>query len=690
MRTGQHVGLFCIFLSALAGGCSSSVDGGAEEDLGEVANSLCSAVTVISNDADDEAVPGQSVTWTGTPTCSGSAQYQFWFRNPQTGVWGLAQDWSSTNTYVWNTTGLVTGVWQMQLWVRDLPAGKFQAYVSHPFTLSSNAACTAVSSSRSPAAGVAGTSVTFANSASTCPGPEYAIYRMAPGGSWQLQSAYSTANANYVWNSTGAATGVHQFQIWARQQGSAKSYQAYQSTNFTVLSSNPCTSTNLTFSPVGHAPAGTAVALNATAAGCAAPTFRYFLKPAASATWQELQPYTSSATATWNTTLLTPGTYNFQLWARNSGSTQQFQAYVSKNYTLDVSTTPGSLAIGGGYAQNCTILSTGKVGCWGYNAKGELGNGTIGGLSKTPVAVTGLTSGISLGVGYEHGCAVNVGGTVSCWGQNLHGQLGNGGTANSGSPVAVSGITNARNIQSGNSHNCVALADGTVKCWGFNSQGQLGDGSKVDRTTPVSVPGITTAQAVAAGYYHSCALLADGSVQCWGQGGSLGNGSAVGSLMPVTVSGLSGVTSINASSGNTCAVKSDGTIWCWGGNSAYGTLGNGTTTAQLSPVQVTGITTATAVAVGPYHACAALQNGTATCWGYNVYGQLGNGTKVDSLAPVAVSNLTTVKSVGIAQFDSCAILTDGSARCWGYNSLGSLGNNSTAHSSVPVTVAAIP
>lgn len=691
MRTGQHVGLFCGSLLVLAAGCSSSGEGGegGDEHLGEVSSAVCSSVTVTSDDADYTAVPGQTVTWTGSPTCTGSPQYQFWFRNPQTGVWGLAQDWSSTSTYVWNTTGLPVGQWDMQLWVRDIPSGTFQAYVGRPFILSSSPACTATATSISPSSGVQGTSVTFTNTATTCPGPEYAIYRRPPGGSWQLDSAYSTANANYVWNTTGAAIGFHQFQIWTRQQGSTQAYQAYVGGSYTVLGSSPCTSTGLTFSPASPSPAGTAVSLNASAGGCGAPTYRYFLYPPGGP-WQELQPYTSSATATWNTTLAAPGAYNFQVWTRAAGSTQAYESYVGKSYIIGAPTTTGSLAIGGGYAQTCVVLSTGKVGCWGYNNLGELGNGTTGGWSLSPVAVTGLTSGISLGVGYEHGCAVKVGGTVSCWGQNLHGQLGNGSTANSGSPVAVSGITSARNVAAGNSHSCAALADGSVQCWGYNSQGQLGDGTKVDRTTPVSVPGITTAQAVAGGYYHSCALLTNGTVRCWGQAGTLGDGTAVASLTPVTVTGLSGVTALSAASGNTCALKSDGTIWCWGGNSAYGTLGNGSTTPQFSPVQVTGITTATAVAVGPFHGCAALANGTATCWGFNPYGQLGNATNVDSLAPVPVSNLTTVKSVGVGQYHSCAILTDGSSQCWGYNSVGSLGNASATHSNVPVAVGAVP
>jgi len=39
--------------------------------------------------------------------------------------------------------------------------------------------------------------------------------------------------------------------------------------------------------------------------------------------------------------------------------------------------------------------------------------------------------------------------------------------------------------------------------------------------------------------------------------------------------------------------------------------------------------TATAIAAGYYHSCAALDNGAVKCWGDNFYGQLGIGSKDD-------------------------------------------------------------
>ena len=76
---------------------------------------------------------------------------------------------------------------------------------------------------------------------------------------------------------------------------------------------------------------------------------------------------------------------------------------------------------------------------------------------------------------------------------------------------------------------------------------------------------------------------------------------------------------------NTCALVTDGTVRCWGANG--GALGNGTLRNSVVPVTVTGIDTATGIAVGGGQACAVLADGTVRCWGNNEYGQLGNGSE---------------------------------------------------------------
>jgi alpha-tubulin suppressor-like RCC1 family protein len=61
--------------------------------------------------------------------------------------------------------------------------------------------------------------------------------------------------------------------------------------------------------------------------------------------------------------------------------------------------------------------------------------------STTPVTVTGITTATTVTAGKgAHSCALNANRTISCWGNNAVGQLGNCTTTNSSTPVTVAGL----------------------------------------------------------------------------------------------------------------------------------------------------------------------------------------------------------------------------------------------------------
>lgn len=149
----------------------------------------------------------------------------------------------------------------------------------------------------------------------------------------------------------------------------------------------------------------------------------------------------------------------------------------------------------------------------------------------------------------SHICSVN-NGKLYCWGPNTFGMIGDGTTTQRKIPTLVSALANkyVSKISVSDSSTC-AIADGEPYCWGNNLAGQVGNGGFLGATpSPARAAGGLTGRLVTdistspsntplpqfiPTAQHSCAVT-DGAPYCWG-----GNDyQQVGALSCSTLQGL--------------------------------------------------------------------------------------------------------------------------------------------------------
>jgi len=364
----------------------------------------------------------------------------------------------------------------------------------------------------------------------------------------------------------------------------------------------------------------------------------------------------------------------------------------------------GSLQVSAGDSHACALLQSGELRCWGKNDRGQLGAGSSSpAQSSVPLAVTGLAEEIfTVECGGQHTCAVTQTGGILCWGLNAMGQLGDGTVEDSPAPVNVPGMAPFGDfVAAGLKHTCMIHRTAGPKCWGSNEEGQLGTGSHDTRPHPdpldvIGLPGTGTVLSLSAGSAHTCAAMPDGTAMCWGRNsdGQLGRDTtpSLRGQTPGAVTGLppgSTVASVAAGAFHTCALLGSGAVMCWGSN-FFGQLGNPIAgSSSLIPVEVEGLDgedPAAGISAGMSHTCAILASGRLLCWGDNAAGQLGNPSAGEqSQVPVETGGLSSaVSSVSCGTYFTCAVLEAGTVFCWGDNTWGQLGDGTTTDSPLPV------
>ena len=453
-------------------------------------------------------------------------------------------------------------------------------------------------------------------------------------------------------------------------------------------------------------------------------------------------------------------------WGDNSYGGLGDGTTTGKNTPVTVTGLVDVKQVATGYYSTCALTNGGAVYCWGYNGNQQLGDGTSTSRSLANVLVTGLSNGAMLGSGpnAQHYCATLTTGAVRCWGYNAFGQLGNGTTANASTPVAPTNLTDAVAVDLDNVTTCALRSTGEVSCWGANSYGAFGDGTQLSSLVPT--PGAIERMDVlelSVGAASTCIRRQDRSIECFGlnNSGQLGNGDTRQRTTPVQVNGYCragqtncagfcfdlqsdaancggcavacnagqacnsgvcgcgpGLTSCGGTCRNlsndplrcgacngaacapgqvcangtcaapavsgvfasgtlSCALENSGTIRCWG--TGVGVSTNG-------PVPVNSPTDARSLGMGANFNCAVRAGGRVVCWGSGASGQLGNGSTADSAAPVEVLGVTDAVQVSAGFRHACALRAGGRVVCWGENSYGALGDGTTSGATAPVPV----
>jgi hypothetical protein len=197
----------------------------------------CTSVNLSATPASPQP-SGTQVTLTATSSGCPTPYYEFWARWQGSSAWQVLRGYTTSNTYVWNSTGALTGTENFGVWACYADCGStLDVYTSITFTVNAPS-CSSVTASATPTTVVhgSGTHVTITAAASGCTNanPRYEFWmRAASQSTWQLVQGYGTS-ATYDWNSTGALAGTVYFGVWARDANSTASYDAVASTPVAV------------------------------------------------------------------------------------------------------------------------------------------------------------------------------------------------------------------------------------------------------------------------------------------------------------------------------------------------------------------------------------------------------------------------------------------------------------------------
>ena len=169
---------------------------------------------------------------------------------------------------------------------------------------------------------------------------------------------------------------------------------------------------------------------------------------------------------------------------------------VPTTISIDDNETNYATQIALGQFHTCAIDNFNNLKCWGQNFFGQIGDGTNLNMRVMPTTISlgddEATYPTKIALGGDHTCAIDNLNNLKCWGKNWYGEVGDGTNDLKDSPTNIllgdDETADATHIALGRFHTCAIKDSNMIFCWGQNKHGEIGDGTDVDKYEPTLIP----------------------------------------------------------------------------------------------------------------------------------------------------------------------------------------------------------